>query len=691
MNIRLLLAAGILSALAFACQSIELPAEEDEKPQEENPVTLKIKLSCELLDTETAEDTRSRHDVSILRKISNVNYYLFREGSLVAQEYFDDAEDFAVTLPSYGEQYDLYILANVGRKSVHDDILEADMATEVHQDYGSRDDYFNTIGDYGFPMSLIVNGFSVAGTEELKLRRLVHTLYVRADTQDLDTTEMEFTGLAIRNAARDVYPFSAGSRAEYFIDGDAADFDNDDLEALNNGETVTLYLLENMRGELFAGNTDWKNKVPANMNPKSERDCASYIELTSSAQTSTAYYAHNTYRAYIGSSASDCDVRRNAYSTLNNRFTNDMIVDEEWRIDSDTPVVTETLAFVDKSGYSAGDDVVEVDKVKLYPGFVREFYVYRSNPDIEYTITGPDEAAAPYLSYKVDDVNRHIRRIRVTTDAAWNDSGSRTAVGKFIIKSEDGLISRTLDCGVLVDPVAVTFSYGPNQSASGYYPADKPKLRMSVNNIMNLGFDVKIEGTAGAYIYHYPNGKWGKKHEETLERNFETGTLERKYPAAGKTVVIDEYLDCITVRNVPDNGLYDFFNKDIWSFTREDSKSIIGSSNSYNKHFQPTYLTFDIGLGFGPSADGLLYPENSSTTLRVKVTNDDRTVAVDDLSVYNSGTDFGIYWNQIDDSDSGDIRRIEYDKPYAREKTAGCIEVTVNGVGKWSNGVNLAQ
>ncbi len=691
MNIRFLFAAVVLAAMTFACQRMNLPVEETGKTQDEEKFTFKISLSCELLDTETEEVSRSRHDVSALRKISNVNYYLFSGGSLVNQEYFEDAGDFAVTLPSYGERYNLYILANVGRKSVRDDILEVDMASEVHQDYGSHDNYFRTIGACGFPMSLIVNGFSVPETKELKLRRLVHTLYVKADTQALNTTEMEFTGLAVRNAARDVYPFAEESRAEYFIDGDAADFGKEELAALNNGEVVTLYLLENMRGELFAGNTDWKMKVPANMNPVTERDCASYIELTGSAKTATAYYAHNTYRAYIGSSASDCDVRRNAYSTLNNRFTNDMIVDEDWRIEGDTPVVTETLAFVDKYDYSSGDEVVELDNVRLYPGFVREFYVYRSNPDIEYTITGPDKAAAPYLSYTVSDVNSHTRRIRVTTDAAWNDNGSRTAVGRFLVRSEDGLISRTLDCAVLVDPLTAAFSYGPNTDASGFYPANEPKLRMSMNNVLNLGFDVEITGKAGAYIFYYPNGKWGKKQEETFDREFETGTLERIYPDPGQAVAIDEYLICTTVRNVPDNGLYDFFANDIWAFTREDSRNSIGSANSYDKRFQPTYLQFDIGLVFGPSKDGLLYPESPSVTLPVKVTNDDSTVSSGNLLVYNSGTDFGIYWNQIDDSGSGEIRRIEYTKPYASEKEAGCIEVTVNGVGKWSLGVNLPQ
>ncbi len=675
-------AAAVLSL--SACHELEPPYSE-QHVQEEESIVVKMNLCCEPLDDEAA-DSKSMHGTSVLRKISNANYYLFEDGVLVGQKYFDDASDFAVMLPSYSRKYDLYVLANCGRMTVADDLLEVDMAAAVHYDYRTRENYFATIDSYGFPMSVAVRDFSAYSTDDLQLRRLVHTLYVSVDTDELNITDMTFTSLSVRNAARDVYPFSPASKAMYVMDGDAADLDADEIAVLNDGGQVKLYLLENMRGELFPGNTDWKRKVPGLMSAsKEEKMKCSYIELTASARTATAYYEHNVYRAYLGTGASDCNVRRHAYSSINNRFTNEMIVDEEWRVEGDTPVVTETLAFVDNLGSTS-----DIESTKLYPGFKRDFYIYRSNSDIEYVLKGPDASEPPYLNFSITKAGDCYDKVTVTTDAQWQDNDSRTALGTFEIRSKDGLISNTLNCAVLVDPIEVTFSYGPNKNASGFYPSSKPKLRMKMTNYLKLGFDVSINGTCGAYIFYYPNGTWGKMHEDSFLRSFDMGTIDRIYPETGHETVIDEYLNCTTVKNNPGSGLYDMFSYDIWSFKKEDSYNKIGSSNSYMKHFQPTRLSLDIKLKYGPSEDGLLYPEDEKTVLPIIVTNDDSSTLISGITYFRAGTDFGIYWNQIDNTDTGEIRRIEYTE-YFTFNTAGSILVYVNGTGRWSNGVSVSQ
>ncbi len=673
----------LCAAVLTSCNE-EMPAV-GHGPVEKEGIVVKMGLSCELLECET-DDSKSLHDASSLKKITNANYYLFENGSLVRQGYFEDAGEFAVSLPSYNRKYNLYVLANVGRKTVEGDIMEADMAAAVHHDYLNRENYFKTMNEWGFPMSVTVEDFSAYNTEDLKLRRLVHTLYVTVNTEALNSTDMEFTGLSVRNAARDIYPFAAESKAEYVIDGDAADVAADDLETLNNGDRVTLYLLENARGELFPGNEDWKRKVPEMMDAAEEdRMKCSYIELTASARTATSYYGRNVYRAYLGTGPSDCNVRRHTYSAISNRFTNEMIVDEEWRIESDVPVIKEVLTFVEKIGGTGG-----LSSSKLYPGFRRDFYIYRSNKDIEYTLKGPDASRPPYLNYTVTRVDDHYDKVSVTTDAEWNDSGSRTAWGTFEVCSKDGLISNSLNCAVLIDPIEITFSYGPNQNADGYYPTDKPKLRISVTNHLNLGFEADITGNCGAYIFYYPNGTWGKKVEDFFERTFEMGTVERIYPKIGNTSVIDAYLNSTTFINNAGSGLYDMFSYDIWRFTKEDSYNKIGSSNSYMKHYQPVALTLNINLSYGASEDGLLYPENGLVTLPVIVTNDDTTVISADAMGYMAGTDFGIYWNQIDDAAVGSVRRISYTSLYSPE-TAGAIQVYVNGSRKWSGGLSIPQ
>lgn len=685
-TLRRFLGCVLLSSAILSCQTIAQPVEDGGMLNDDSAVVVELDLSCESLETEEDATVRSLHGASSLRKITNANYYLFHDGVLAGQRYFEDASDFAVSLPSYVAEYSLYVLANVGEVRLKDGVREEDMDEAVHYDYATCENYFTVMESYGFPMSLIVNGFSALWKDGLMLRRLVHTLYVTADTDALNSTEMRFTGVSVRNAARDFFPFAEKSKAQYVMDGDAANLDEGDIEALNNGERVTLYLLENMRGDLFPGNKDWKNKVPVEMEADAEeKGKCSYIELTASAQTATAYYEHNIYRAYIGSGAEDCDVRRHAYSVLNNRFVNEMIVDEEWRVESDDPVITGRLAFVRTDG-----GMEDIGSTSLLPGFKRDFYIYRSNPDIRYSLAGPDASEPPYISFTAVQVDDHYTKVTVKTAAEWGESYPETGHAVFEINSEDGLISDRLYCSLITEPVEVTFSYGPDAGTSVFRPSVKPNLLMSVDNSLGLGFDVKINGTCGAYIFYYPNGTWGKKVEETFEHSFRTGTLSRIYPRSGQAEILDEYLDCTTVINVPGYGLYDFFMKDIWYFTREDSYNKIGSSHSYNKHFQPVKLKMDIEMKFAASEDGTLYPESTASVLPVRVTNDDRVIISEYIMGFKAGTDFGIFWNQMDNADSGALRRIEFKEMYTSE-SEGAIRVSVNGTREWNSGIKLTM
>ncbi len=327
-------AAGFLLTAVQGCQQMELV---EGRPGLEGGVQVPVSLSCELLDTEKDNPgTRSQHDVSSLRKISNAGYYLFRNGAYVGQQYFDNIDDFIINLPSSTDKYNVYILANAGEIKIPESTSESQIGSAVHLDYKSRSNYFSTIQTYGFPMATALKDFTASTGGDIELRRLVHTLYVKVDTDDLVTTQIDFKSLNIRNAARDVFPFaSGGSKARYVMDGDAANLDADEMEAINNGEEVTLFLLENMRGELFPGNTDWKRKTPKYMSSDTEQDYCSYIEMECGANTVSTTYENVIYRAYVGRTAADCNVERHVYSHLNNNFVNNAIVDEDWRIVSE--------------------------------------------------------------------------------------------------------------------------------------------------------------------------------------------------------------------------------------------------------------------------------------------------------------------------------------------------------------------
>ncbi len=697
----------LLFFLSASCIDVDIIGSGSGSPQGEE-VRIPVSLSCELLDTESdGPVSRSSHDLSSLRRITDANCYVFSNGALVSQEYFSDAEEFSVILPSGTEKCNLYILANMGEIPVDGNMAEADMAGAVHFDYGNRTNYFSTIEKKGFPMAGIFREFTPSSAAALKLKRLVHTLYVNVDTGELNTTDMKFTGLSIRNAARDVYPFAAESKAEYVMDGDSAGLDADDLDALNRGETVTLYLLENMRGTLFPGNQDWKKKVPDQMSRQDERKYASYIELTAEAQTATALYGCNTYRAYIGETAADCNVRRHSYFTLNNRFTSDMIEDDGWRIEGDDPVVNQTLAFVDTRytrdtapDKSATGDVStrpfeEVDAFYTMPGFIALYYIYRSNPDIEYTLTmerGNSSSSdfEQYVQYEMREVDENFTALFVRTTYPMQGDDERYSSdpsfygGKcvnFKVESSDGLITDRLTCKILNAPFSLDFRYeGVPESSTGIDSNHGGRFNMYFTNPMKLYVGVHIEGKVYGECVHHPNGLVGAEKTEEYTVQVRTGNRHRDgqdvvspeinssssqifdvVPVTGRPVRIDRYRPELEFgvgtfyREI--DGFHEYFMS-VWNNTAWDDNTWFGTSG-YDKHAEPTSIEMDISVLY-------LSP------------NQNRLLPCRDIPVYMEravpGIDMGFLFHH---SNSKNFTKT------IRFATDDAISVSVNGVKDW--------
>ena len=230
---------SIIAAAALAAALSGCTKEPAWHPAEKEGFRKELTLSCEPLDTETADGTptRSNHSAGSLTQVTNVNYYLFRNGSFVKQEYCPDISTFAVDLPSTTAKYNLYLLANVGQVTIPTTTAESAMGTAVHYDYGSKSKYFSTISSNGFPMANVVKNFSASSSSQYKLRRLVHTLYVKMNTEELQKTKMTFTGVQIKQAPRDIYPFATGgSKATVIMDGDSANLSQSDIARLTAGE-----------------------------------------------------------------------------------------------------------------------------------------------------------------------------------------------------------------------------------------------------------------------------------------------------------------------------------------------------------------------------------------------------------------------------------------------------------------------
>ena len=510
--------------LALSCRK-----EAPQLPVQQTPAQLvKLELCCEPLDMEL----RSSVDEEALTRISNANYYLFSGGKLVEQRYFESAADFIVPLSSEGP-FNLYILVNVGPRPISASTRESSLAEVLDIDYGGADSYRSTIASYGFPMAGIIEGFDEDSGGRFPVKRLVHTLMVKASKAGLEGTEIEFTGVNIRQAARDVRPFSSGSKASAVIDGaDGASLESADMEALNRGETVLLYMLENMRGELIPGNSDWKRKVPSAM--ISDSDLATYLEISARVQTPSALYENVIYRCYLGTSASDFNVRRSSYTLLDQHFVNRLVESETWRIEPGAAQLTGRVEFQypgEDAGVLSPSGVTASQPFYLASGFVQNLFVYRSNPGIRYRISSDDPrdlldfTIVPYDSMHDLVQIRPKRLLLPTTVPAPGDAGGYsffygpssleedTAPVQISLTSEDGLLSAGIKCYLLQERCQVIFyyrGYSMPPSLPSTEHDGKSYLRMFMWNPMQLEYDLEISGTVYGAVTYLPSwaGSW---------------------------------------------------------------------------------------------------------------------------------------------------------------------------------------
>ena len=151
----------------------------------------------------------------------------------------------------------------------------------------------------------------------------------------------------LMNCALDVYPFDTEGKATSFTRsgayGDSPEGDSlteEDIDDLNDGRPVTLYFIENIQGELLPGNEDRKKKIPSSLEAKYEgiSDKCTYIEITSDVSTPAADYVDGKYRFYLGQNeTTDFSIRRNTLYNITLDFTQNMVREEEWRIEVSEP------------------------------------------------------------------------------------------------------------------------------------------------------------------------------------------------------------------------------------------------------------------------------------------------------------------------------------------------------------------
>ncbi len=153
--------------------------------------------------------------------------------------------------------YHIYAVANMGDLSSSFPVRESDVPL-LRYTLPS----FAEVGDRGIPMAGMV-ATEWTSCVDLMLRRLMARVNITIDHSDMNSggSETSFFNSVVKvhRAARNIYPFAEGGSAA----GDVGDLYAEvaDYQVVSNGyddvsEKLTLYIPENMQGNLLDGNDD---------------------------------------------------------------------------------------------------------------------------------------------------------------------------------------------------------------------------------------------------------------------------------------------------------------------------------------------------------------------------------------------------------------------------------------------------
>ena len=313
--------------------------------------------------------TRSSFTEYEMSRLTDLNVFIYREGKFLEEYsgYHEDASDVLLSIPVGTEQYDIYMVGNVGRV----------VAPKHQSDMGGVRHVVEDYGDFrrcGVPVAGVFAGYRRGDRADFPLKRLVGQFDIRMSTS-ADRADYRVKDVRVMNCARDVYPFSENTAATMFLrpqpyDGETGCdmLTDDDVEALNAGEAVSLYFVENLQGELLPGNTDPKVKIPSSMPATLAQRCT-YVEITADVVTPAARYTDCRYRFYPGrNETTDFSIMRNTQYDVLLDFTQNMVHEQEWRIEADQPEVA--------------DVVFSKDEVNISPYRNDTVYVYSKSDDI---------------------------------------------------------------------------------------------------------------------------------------------------------------------------------------------------------------------------------------------------------------------------------------------------------------------
>ena len=384
----------IASLCLFALISLTACVAEYESPdsglwegtEDRYPITVEVELP------QPAAASRSSFTDSDFHKITDLNVFLYHNGELQKEHcyYYTDMSSLMLSFPRYKDGFNIYMVGNVGKLDAPDDesdIGELCCQAETYDDY--RKD--------GFPVANVFPGHVKGTLAVFKLKRLVGQYDIQL-RPSADEARYVVKDIRLMNCALDVYPFGNAVKASRFAptsaygEEPAGDFlTDDDIAKLNRGESVPICFIENLQGELLPGNTDRRKKIPSSLESLRPglSDCCTYMEITADIITSSARYTDAKYRFYLGQNeTTDFSIKRNTLYAVTLDFTQNMVSEQEWRIEADAPQVN--------------DLVLTKESVDVVFGI--DDYILMSGPRMKINVGASDSSNPAECSYGLEDV-----------------------------------------------------------------------------------------------------------------------------------------------------------------------------------------------------------------------------------------------------------------------------------------------
>lgn len=268
-------------------------------------------------------------------RISDVSIMIFDErGDAEECLWLQNGQKTAEVSLVVGKRYSFRACANFGYRTYADHIDELD-ETIYYMAY--PDEY-----SQGMPMYAEIDNIRIGedASVELRLQRLMAKISLRMDRRRLsEGVEMNVLGVRIGNCPKSVKVFgknTVSSHDQCFGMG----FSRDDVQTavLNTirqddiSGTVTLYMLENMQGDIEGSIDSDAEKVFGEQDHR--RDICSYIEMDIEYLSHEKYSERPlVYRFYLGDSRTNLDVERNCHYMITVCPEDDGLKGDGWRVD----------------------------------------------------------------------------------------------------------------------------------------------------------------------------------------------------------------------------------------------------------------------------------------------------------------------------------------------------------------------